>query len=259
MFIPNWFLSLQHCLFPHRSQKTQNPAGRVSAHRKVEPCLEPLEERLTPSDGLNLTAGNIVPNMSNGTAQVALTAQVTNPGGVVNEGAVLFTIGSVSEQSNVVNGTASAHLTVPIQAVLSGFITGLSYTDTAIPSNNASMLVATSLWNGLLPASLIFNASNNMEQVQFSLVNQPVFGASYSMTAARLTQIDVGSSTMTVAYTTTGDSVVASVGNVPWGVILFSRSGQFVGWASVALTSDGTPEWAINNVNNQLVAEVPYF
>jgi hypothetical protein len=259
MFMLNWLLPLQRYLFPHWSQKPRNPAGGASAHRKVQPCLEPLEDRLTPSDGLNLTAGSIVPNMSNGTVQVALTAQVTNSGGVVNEGVVSFTIGSASVQSNVVNGTASAHLTVPIQTVLSGFIAGLSYTDTAIPNNNASMLVATSLWNGLLPASLIFNDSNNVQQVQFSLVNQPVFGASYSMTAGRLTQIDVGSSSLTVAYTLTGDSVVASVGNVPWGMILYSRSGQFVGWASVALSSDGTPEWAINNVNNQLVAELPYF
>jgi hypothetical protein len=214
---------------------------------------------LTPSNGLNLTAGSIVPNMSNGTAQVALTAQVTNSGGVVNEGSLSFTIGSASAQSNVVNGTASAQLTVPIQNVLSGFIVGLSYTDTAIPNINSSILVGTSLWNGLLPASLVFNASNNTQHVQFRMLNQPVFGASYSMTAGRLTQIDVGSSSMPVAYTHTGDSVVASVGNVPWGVILYSRSGQFVGWASVALTSDGTPEWAINNVNNQPVAELPYF
>jgi hypothetical protein len=259
MFIPNWLLRLQRGLLAHQARKPRNPAGCTSAHQKVQPCLEPLEERLTPSDGLNLTTGSIVPNMSNGTAQVALTAQVTNPGGVVNEGVVSFIIGSASERSNVVNGKASAQLTVPIQNVLSGFIVGLSYTDTAIPNNNASMLVATSLWNGLLPASLMFNASNNMQQVQFSLLNQPVFGASYSMTAGRLTQIDVGSSSVPVAYAHTGDSVVASVENVPWGVILYSRSGQFIGWASVALTSDGTPEWAINNVNNQLVAELPYF
>jgi hypothetical protein len=259
MFMRNWLLLLQCRLFLHRSQKTRNSAERASARRKAPPCLEPLEDRLTPSDGLNLTAGSIVPNMSNGTAQVALTAQVTNPSGVVNDGVVSFTIGSASGRSNVVNGTASTQVTVPIQTVLSGFIAGLSYTDTTIPDNNASMLVATSLWNGLLPASLIFNDSNNTQQVQFSLVNQPVFGASYSMTAGRLTQINVGSSTMTVAYTTTGDSMVASVGNVPWGVILYSRSGQFVGWANVTLSSDGTPEWAINDVNNQTVAELPYF
>jgi hypothetical protein len=63
---------------------------------------------------------------------------------------------------------------------------------------------------------------------------------------------------MPVTYAKTGDSVVAAVGNVPWGVFLYDPSGQYVGTARVVLTGDGTPMWSLVDANNQPAGELPY-
>jgi trimeric autotransporter adhesin len=214
------------------------------------------------STTLSLTTITINPNLVNGTAQVTLTAQVSNAGSKVSEGVLSFTLAGVSGQANVVNGTASVQLTVPIQNVAGGFKVALSYTDNAtsasFANSNATLSVSTNIWNTLLPANLTFDASNN-ETMQFTVANQPVFGASYSASnGGLLSDITVGSVSMPMTYTTTGNSTVAAIGGVPWGVILFNMSGQFVGTASVGLSADGTPMWVIFDANGQPVAELPY-
>jgi hypothetical protein len=214
------------------------------------------------STSLGLTTIKINPNVVNGTAQMTLTAHVSNPSGTVNEGVLSFTLAGVTSHANVVNGTASVQLTVPFQNLAGAFKVALSYTDNAasaaFANSNATLSVSTNVWNGLLPANLTFDASNN-ETMQFTVANQPLFGASYSSSnGGLLSEISIGSSSMPVTYTTTGNSVVASIGNVPWGVILFNLQGQFVGTAGVVLSADGTPMWMIFDTNNQPVAELPY-
>lgn len=214
------------------------------------------------STKLSLTTININPNLANGTAQVTLTAQASNAGGKVSEGVLSFTLAGVSGQANVVNGTASVQLTVPLQNVAGGFKVALSYTDNtasaSFANSNATLSVSTNVWNSLLPANLTFDAGNN-ETMKFMVANQPLFGAAYSASnGGLLSDVSVGSASMPVTYTTTGDSTVASIGGVPWGVILFNLGGQFVGTASVALAADGTPMWVIVDTNGQPVAELPY-
>lgn len=257
MFVPQWLYQFQRCVWPHRARDARNAARRASIHRPIQPRLESLEDRLTPSD-LSLTAGSIAPNLSSGTAQVSLTGQVSNSGGTVNEGTLSFTVGGVSGKGNVSDGTASAKLTVPIQTVLNGFTVSLSYNDTTLPSLNTSMFVSTSIWNGLLSANLTFDSGSNQQQVQFTMGSQSLFGASYSLSNGLLSQIQIGSSSMPVRYEITGNSMVAAVGDLPLGVILYDGSGQFVGTADVGTAADGTPQWSIYDTNNQLVAGLPY-
>lgn len=208
-----------------------------------------------------LTTITINPNFINGTAQLTLTAQASNAGGTVNEGDLSFTVGSVSSKANVVNGTASVQLTAPLQSVLGRFNVGLSYTDNAASASfangNTTVSVTTNVWNSVLPANLTFDSSNK-ETMQFTVANQPLFGFAYATSTGLLSDVNLGSFSMPVTYAKTGHSVVAAVGNVPWGVFLFDTGGQYVGTARVVLTGDGTPMWSLVDANNQPAGELPY-
>jgi hypothetical protein len=111
---------------------------------------------------VGLTTITINPNYINGTAQLTLTAQVSNAGGTVNGGVLTFTVGSVSSKANVVNGTASVQLTAPLQSVLGSFKVALSYTDNTASASfadgNATLPVSTNFWNAILPAYLAFDS-----------------------------------------------------------------------------------------------------
>jgi trimeric autotransporter adhesin len=209
---------------------------------------------------VGLTTININPNLVNGTAQVTLTAQVSNAGGTVNEGVLSFTVAGVSGHANVVNGTASVQLALPFLSVTGGFRVALSYTDNgstaSFGDSQATQSVSTNVWNALLPAKVTFDSSN--ETMQFTVASQPLFGASYSTSTGLLSQVSLSSLSMPVSYVTTGNSVVASVGGVPWGMILYNTDGQFVGTASVTLGADGTPMWFLSDANGQPAGELPY-
>jgi len=210
---------------------------------------------------LSLTSVSIVPNLNNGTAQLTLTAQVSNPNSTVNEGIVTFTVAGVSGQGNVSNGTATVQLTVPLLSVTFDLTANMSYTDSASTANFAnsstSKLISTNVWNALLPAHMTLDSNGN-QQMQFSLADLPLFSYIYSSSNGLLSQIRFGSSSIPVTYATTGNSTVADVGSIPWGVVLYNSSGQFVGVASVGISADGTPVWIIRDANNQPVAEMPY-
>lgn len=214
------------------------------------------------STQLSLTSGSITPSALSGTAQVTLTAQVSNAGGTVNEGVLSFTVAGVSSQANVSNGTATVTLTVPLESLTNGFVVALSYTDNAasasFANSNASTAVSTSVWNAILPATLTFDSSGN-ESIQFTVASLSLFGASYSSSTGLLSSIDLGSTSMEVTYTPTGNSTVASIGGVPWGVILDGSSGNFLGTADVVAANDGSFVWGIYDANGNLVSEFPYY
>jgi hypothetical protein len=68
---------------------------------------------------------------ANGAAQqVAVTATVTSSDGTVNEGTVTFTLGNVTVSAPVVNGSASATLTLPAGSPPGNYSVSASYADT---------------------------------------------------------------------------------------------------------------------------------
>jgi hypothetical protein len=210
---------------------------------------------------LSLTSASINPNLLNATAQVTLTAQVSNPGGTVNEGTVSFTVAGVSAQASVSGGTATVQLSVPIGNVLNGFTVDLSYRDNASSANftndSASVDVPTNVWDALLPANLTFDSSEN-ETMQFSLGGLLSFGALYSATTGLLSQINVGSLSLPVVYSEMGAIELASVEGVPWGFIVHDASGNVQGIADVEPAADGSLVFVLYNSNHQQIAELPY-
>lgn len=262
MFMPMWLFQLQRSLF-RQSPKSPNTAPRSLLPRRSQLWLEPLEDRLAPSAAttVNLISVNIVPDLTNQTAQATLTAQVTSSGGLPNEGVVSFTMAGVSGQGDVANGTTSVQLTVPLQKVLYGLSAALSYTDSANPANfadsNVSKDLSTSIWNGLLPASLTFDASNS-EQMQFTVANQSLFGASYSSSTGLLSQIKVGGVSLKMSYIPIGNNELPIILGVPWGMIFHNSEGQFTGIADVETASDGSLEWVVYDSNHQPISTAPY-
>jgi hypothetical protein len=210
---------------------------------------------------VSLTSVNLVPNVSNGTAQVTLTAQVSNPNGTVNEGIVSFTVAGVSGQGKVSNGTATVQLTVPLSDVTFDLIVDLSYTDNApsadFGASSTSVLVSTSVWNALLPANVTVYSSNG-QQVQFSLGNLPLFSALYSASTGLLSQINLGSLAVPVTYTNLGGLTVASVEGVAWGLIFYDSNGQLQGIADVEHAPDGSLEWVFYDSNHKPIGTSPY-
>jgi len=214
------------------------------------------------STSLSLTTVNITPNLANGTAQMTLTARVSNPGGTVNEGALSFTVAGVSGKANVTNGTATVQLTVPIQNVLNGFMVGLSYTDSAASANfansTATVAVSTIAVNALLPATVTFDSSNN-ETAEFTVANQKLFGASYSSAlGGLLSAIDVGSLSVPMTFSNVGNIEIAAAEGVPWGMISRDANGNIQEIASVQTAADGSLVWVIFNGNHQAIGEMPY-
>ncbi len=214
------------------------------------------------STSLSLTTVSITPNLANGTAQMKLTAQVSNPAGTVNEGALSFTVGGVSGKANVANGTATVQLTVPIQNVLNGFTVALSYSDSATSANfansTASVAVSTIAFNALLPATVTIDSGNN-ETAEFTLANLPLFGASYSSAlGGLLSQISVGSFSVPMLYSNVGNIELAAAGGVPWGMISRDAHGNIQEIANVQTAADGSLVWVIYNGNHQAIGEMPY-
>jgi len=252
------------------------PAGTVAGSYTIEAAYSDSTGSFSPSfdsahtltvgnsksTSLSLTTVSITPNLANGTAQMTLTAQVSNPAGTVNEGVLSFTVGGVSGKANVANGTATVHLTVPIQNVLNGFTVAMSYTGSATSANfansTASVAVSTIAFNALLPATVTIDSGNN-ETAEFTLANLPLFGASYSSAlGGLLSQISVGSFSVPMMYSNVGSTELAAAGGVPWGMISRDANGNIQEIANVQTAADGSLVWVIYNGNHQAIGEMPY-
>lgn len=210
---------------------------------------------------LSLRTITITPNVANGTAQLTVTAQVSNSGGTVNEGSLSFSVAGVSAQANVSNGTATAQLPVSVQGVLNGFDVNLAYTDTAtsasFANNTATLGVSTNVWNSLLPANLTFDSSHN-ETMQFTVGNVPLFGASYAASTGLLSGVSFGTLSVPMTYTNLGNNQLAALGGIPWGLLFRDSSGNFLGIADVETGPDGSLQWVFYSANHQILGETPY-
>ena len=207
---------------------------------------------------LSLNTVRIVPNVSNSTAQVTLTARVSNPAGVVNEGVVSFTLAGKTEQARVVNGTATVQLTVPLKDVMQTSNVTLSYSDATtgnFANGRASITLSVNVWNAMLPSNLTF--ANGNEQIEVQLAGQSLFGYEYS-SSGLLTQIDVASLAMPVTYTqvAAGD-VLVTIDGMPWQWNFINSAGQSQGMETLALTSDGSAEWIVYNSAGQIIGAQP--
>lgn len=276
MFVPQWLQQLSRYLFPRQPRKARNDRRQASDIRRVRLCLEGLEERLTPSTinpignstpavigqadpspaastNLALTTVSIVPNLSNATVQLTLTAQVSNPANVVNEGVVSFRLAGVSGQGNVVNGTASAQLTLPLDDASIPAIVDLSYRDNATPASFANSSTSTVLsmnsWNALLPSNLTFDSSGN-EQSQVDLAGAPFLGYSYTA-SGQLTQINFSSFSLPVTTTNVSGQTVVSIAGAPWQIDSDLSS-------AIVYLDGGEPVWLLFNSTNQFLGEAPY-
>jgi hypothetical protein len=193
------------------------------------------------------------------TADVTLTAQVSNPSGTVGEGIVIFTMAGMSAQGNLVNGMTVVTLTVPIQVVIGSPGVSLAYKDnTPSPSftnTSTSKTIFLNIWNGLLPSTLSFS-SNGSELIQVQSSGQQLLGFAYSATGLP-TQINVSSISLPVTYTNVGGNVLVTIGGLPWQLNFFSSAGQFQGLQSLAFSSDGSPELLIFGPNGQIVGATP--
>ncbi len=211
------------------------------------------------STSLSLSAVSITPNLANGTAQVTLTAHVTNPGGTVGEGVVKVTMGGVSATGNLVNGLTIVNLTVPLQVVIDNPSVSLAYTDTATPASFADSSTSRTLflnaWSGVLPSKLSF-AADGTELIQLQAGGQTVLGYAYSPVGLLL-QINVSSVTLPVTYTHTSSDVLVTIGGLPWQLNFFNSTGQFQGLISLAFASDGSPEWLMYNSSGQITGSTP--
>jgi fibronectin-binding autotransporter adhesin len=211
---------------------------------------------------LSLTTVSITPNVANGTAQMTLTAHVSNPAGTVKEGALSFTVAGVSGKGNVANGSATVQLTVPIQNVLNGFTVALSYADSAKSANfansTATVAVSTIAFNALLPATVTIDAGNN-QTAEFTLANIPLFGATYSSAlGGLLSAIDVGSLSVPITFSNVGNIEIAAAEGVPWGMIVRDSGGGIQSIANVQTAADGSLVWVIYNGNHQVIGQMPY-
>jgi hypothetical protein len=207
---------------------------------------------------VTLTAVNIVPNASGTSAQVTFTATVSNASGTVGAGVLSITMAGVSGQGNVVNGTATVQLTVPLQAVANNANLTLSYSDNAAAANFAgqtqSQSLAFNIWNATLPSNLSF-ANDGSEVIQVQMSGQAMFGWVYSASGL-LEQINVSSLTLPVTYTHVGGQELATIAGVPWQLMM-SSNGQSLGIASLGFNTDGSAEVFFFDPNGQIIGAQP--
>ena len=206
----------------------------------------------------SLTTAQIVPDLSNMTAQVTLTAQVSSSAGSINEGVLSFTLAGVTKQVSVVNGTASVQLTLPLQSVMTTSVVTLSYSDSGsagFTNSRDTMTLAVNVWNAVLPTNLTFSADGN-EQIKVLLAGQSLFGYTYSASGL-LTQINISSLSMPVTYTPITGGELATIDGVPWQITFLNSDNQSLGIATLALNGDGSTQWLLYDSNGQLIGALP--
>jgi hypothetical protein len=209
---------------------------------------------------LRLTSVSIVPSLSNSTALVTMTVQVNNPAGEVNQGTVTITLAGVTGHADVVKGTASVQLAVPLGAVSNLAAADLSYTDTAASANfsdgSASATVTTNLLNALLPADLTYDSSGNVQNQMNLGGSTSLLGFSY-LASGLLTDVIFDSLSLPVTYSNVGGNTVTTFLGAPTAVTFVGSNGQVLGKAEVFF--DGTQlQWLLYNPNNQPIGQVPY-
>jgi hypothetical protein len=207
---------------------------------------------------VSLTTVSITPNLSNATAQVTLTAQVSNAGGTVNEGVLSFTFDGATGQGNVANGTVTVQLSVPLLDLLTSSQVAMSFSD-AGPGNfanaNVSETLATNFFNAVLPSTITF-AADGSEQIEIQMGGQSLLGFSYTGLGLP-TQINLSSMSLPVTYANISGNEVVSIDGVPWQVNFFNSKGQYQGLATLLLNADGSREWLIYNASGQAIGVVP--
>jgi hypothetical protein len=213
----------------------------------------------TAGTSLTVSTVNIVPNMLNMTAQVTLTVQVSTPAGAVGEGIVSVTLAGVSGQGNVVNGTASIQLTVPLLDVFGSPSVSLAYTDNtasaSFASGRGSATLYLNIWSTLLSSVLTF-AADASQHTQLPAAGPSLLDFSYSPSGL-LSEISVGSLSLPVTYTNTSGGVLVTIAGVPWQVNFIGANGQHLGLATLAISADGTVEWLVLNSSGQVVGQMP--
>ena len=149
MFASLWLRQLRCRLFGRQSRSSWSKTPPTAGVRpRFRPCLEPLEDRLTPSvDSVQTVATNISTPFSDSSQTVQLTANVTDtttPSTTVNEGMVQFTlvngggqtIGTAASGSVTSNGMATVNYGLPAFTLVGSYTINVSYSDS--PSNNFS-------------------------------------------------------------------------------------------------------------------------
>lgn len=209
---------------------------------------------------VRLTTVNIVPSLSNSTAQVTLTVQVNNSAGQVNQGDVSITMAGVTGHGNVDHGTASVQLTVPLGTVSNLVTADMSYTDKAGAANfsngNDSATVTTNLLNALLPADLTFDSSGNVQNQLNVAGNTSLLGFSY-LASGLLTDVLFESLSLPVTYSNLGGNTVTTFLGAPTAVTFANSSGQVLGYAKVFF--DGSQlQWLLYDPSNHPIGAVPY-
>lgn len=209
---------------------------------------------------LRLTTVNIVPSLSDSTAQVTFTVEVHNSAGQVNQGDVSITMAGVTGHGKVDHGTASVQLAVPLGTVSNLVTADMSYTDKAGAANfsdgSGSATVTTNLLNALLPADLTFDSSGNVQNQLNLAGNTSLFGFSY-LASGLLTDVLFNSLSLPVTYSNLAGNTVTTFLGAPTAVTFANSSGQVLGYAKVFF--DGTQlQWLLYDPSNHPIGAVPY-
>jgi hypothetical protein len=138
-----------------------NAAGEVLTSQTAINVVQPT----------TVAPGNVTVTFNEATQQVTLTAKVTSPGGTVNEGNVVFTVGNLTATGQVMNGQATATLNLP-----GGFLGGnttisAAYTDTGTlfaSSMGTSTLTVNPANTTTTVGNVTVNFSNNGQQVMLT-------------------------------------------------------------------------------------------
>jgi hypothetical protein len=148
------------------------------------------------------------------TQQVTLTANVTSPtGGIVNEGAVTFSVAGQTATGAVSNGTATASLTLPAGLLAGTYPISASYADTA----NANKLVNYNPSSAATPGTLTVTTAATTTtaanaSASFNSTTGQQVTLSANVTSATGGTVSEGSVTFTVGSLTATGKVSNGVG-----------------------------------------------
>jgi hypothetical protein len=210
---------------------------------------------------LQLTGVAIVPNLANGTAQLTLTAQLSNPTGIVNEGVVTFTLAGVSTQGVVQNGTASVQLVVPLADLTHNLVVQLAiqsaYADNSTfarfgPGSITTPIVLP-LFNALMPSRVTLTPDGReVDTVPLLLAPLEFFYANQQWTEFRFGPIDLH-----VGFANVGNLTVVTLNGMPWQVLFFGPQHQLLGVVTLFLNDDSGLALLLSGALDQIVGVEP--
>jgi hypothetical protein len=161
---------------------------------------------LTVNSATSVTSLNGISTTFSGGPQVlTLKARLTSPtGGTVNEGQVTFSVGGLTANALVMNGSASTTLTLPAGFAAGSYTVQANYTDTT--NGNGVVNFQSSSSNGSLAvAAASTQTSVNGASVQFSSGQQGV------TLSANVTSSSGPVNEGTVTFTAAGQTLTAAV------------------------------------------------